>query len=318
MRRLLLIFSVFILTSTTVFANDITSLINALTNSIPFGYRNEKIVVKEIDASRVVLESPVIADEGGDDILAYTVMYGPVPLSELEGDNIDALDDYMEKQFTFTSISTNTFTMELQAVADKIDVNKIYYVTIVPKNKKWDMGEISATEICFRLSDKTYGEGNECVSGVQQVHSAWSMDMALAGINHVRNGNNITVRWTALDGAQRVQLALANNANQTFTVLATVNMSSESYTFPITTSAPQRVRFTALDSNGNQVGKEFIYTMNEQISSTPQTPTTPTRPTTPGVPHVPTVWPKENIILVVILTLMAYGVTRWWRRNHSR
>jgi hypothetical protein len=87
-------------------------------------------------------------------------------------------------------------------------------------------------------------------------------------------------------------------------------MSAETFSFPLTSSAPQRVRFMALDSGGKQIGGEIIYTMNETISSN-----TPTTPIKPWVPTVPKVWPTENIAMVVILTLIGYGVARHLRKK---
>lgn len=68
------------------FANSDTfnSLIQSLTSNIQFGYTNQSITVKEITATKIVLESPIIKDEVGDPIKKYVVMYGPVQLADLQ------------------------------------------------------------------------------------------------------------------------------------------------------------------------------------------------------------------------------------------
>lgn len=141
------------------------------------------------------------------------------------------------------------------------------------------MGEISPTEICFKLASQTSGEGSECVNGSSQVLNApGTFDLRLANITHTRAGNTITLTWTKIDTADRVQIFLANNQTQTFTLLGTPKMSDERFSFPLTSNAPQRVRFMALDKDGKQLGGEIIYTMNEMISTSTPTPTTPGKP----------------------------------------
>ncbi len=298
------------------FANSqvLDSLMQNLLNSssIEFWYTTESIVVKEITTSKIVLESPVIKDQVWDPIKKYQVMYGPVQLADLQGSNLDALDQYKQKDFNFATIpANNKVTFELN-LTDNIDANKIYYVTIAPYAGN-TMGEISPTEICFKLATQIDGEGNECINGSAQVLNApGDFDLKLANITHTRAGNTITLKWTKIDAASKVQIFLANNQTQQFTLLGTPNMSAETFSFPLTSSAPQRVRFMALDSGGKQIGGEIIYTMNETISS--GTPTTPTTPR-PWVPTVPKVWPTENIAMVVILTLIGYGVARHMRKK---
>jgi hypothetical protein len=297
------------------FANSDTfnSLIQSLTSNIEFWYTSESIAVKEITTSKIVLESPIIKDEVGDPIKKYVVMYGPVQLADLQGSNLDALDQYKQKDFNFTTLpANNKVTFELN-LTDNVDANKIYYVTVAPYNADNIMGEISPTEICFKLATQIDGEGNECINWSAQVLNApGDFDLKLANITHTRAGNTITLKWTKIDAASKVQIFLANNQTQQFTLLGTPNMSAETFSFPLTSNAPQRVRFMALDSGGKQIGGEIIYTMNETISS--GTPTTPTTPR-PWVPTVPKVWPTENIAMVVILTLIGYGVARHMRKK---
>ena len=125
--------------------------------------------------------------------------------------------------------------------------------------------------------------GNACLTA--STHA--SANMALANVSHTRNGNTITLRWTAVDGATNVDIYLLNNATQAATKLATKSMTDESYSFPLTTLPPQIVRFIPVDANGNQAGTQVDYTMNESLTSSAPTP--PPAPVRPHVPKVPTV-----------------------------
>lgn len=299
------------------FANSDTfnSLIQSLTSNIEFWYTNESIVVKEITTTKIILESPVIKDEIGDPIKKYVVMYGPVQLADLQGSNLDALDQYKQKDFNFTTLpANNKVTFELN-VTDNVDANKIYYVTVAPYNADNIMGEISPTEICFKLATQTQGEGSECVNGSSQVLNApGDFDLKLANITHTRAGNTITLKWTKIDAASKVQIFIANDEQQDFKLIWTPNMSAETFSFPLTIKPTQRVRFMALDSWGKQIGGEIIYTMQETISSgTPNTSTPPR----PWIPSVPRVGPTENIAMVVLLTLVGYGVARHLRKKRK-
>lgn len=273
-----------------------------------FGYLTQNISVKTINTTSITFESPVIRDENGADVKRYVLSYGPYPLSQLlAGWSQVSFNDFTQKTFTFTSFSGSTFSMTLDA-SDNLVANKIYYVTAMPIDSSNKQGEVSWPDICFRLQDQKNGLGNTCVSN--STHG--TANMVLANVSHTKNGNTITLRWTAVAGATKVDIFLLNNTTQVATKLVTKNMTDETYSFPLTTAAPQIVRFIPVDANGDQAGTQVDYTMNESL--TPDAPTPPpAAPAKPSIPKVPRVWPEQNMILVLIGTILVYGVIRFVR-----
>jgi hypothetical protein len=65
----------------------------------------------------------------------------------------------------------------------------------------------------------------------------------------------VTLRWTAVDGSDKVDIFLWNPTSQVFESLASVNMSDESYTFTLTRNGEYIVNF--MPNNG---GTEYRYT----------------------------------------------------------
>ena len=107
---------------------------DTLSDSIPFGYTlSQKISVSQITPSKVVLTSPVIQDELGNKIKKYTVMYGEYPLAKIL-ETPTLIDQSKEKTFDFPVVNGN-LTMELTASGDFLDPNKVYYVSIIPKDQ---------------------------------------------------------------------------------------------------------------------------------------------------------------------------------------
>jgi hypothetical protein len=69
------------------------------------------------------------------------------------------------------------------------------------------------------------------------------------------------------------------------------------------------VRFIGLDSDGNQVGNEVIYTINDYIVSW----SSPTPTPQPSIPSVPKVGPADNALwagLVAIFVFLSITLRR--------
>jgi hypothetical protein len=121
-----------------------------LNDEIPFGYAvSQKITVDQITTDKIVLRSPVIQDELGNQIKKYTVMFSQYPLSQIL-ENTTLLDQSKEKTFDFPTVGTD-ITMELQSVADGINPNVVYYISVIPKDQNGILGEIS-NELRFKLA----------------------------------------------------------------------------------------------------------------------------------------------------------------------
>ena len=106
-----------------------------LNDEIPFGYAvSQKISVDQITTSKIVIKSPVIEDELGNQIKKYTVMYSQYPLSQIL-DNVALLDQSKEKTFDYTTLPTAGITMELNAIVDGINPSVVYYISVIPKDQ---------------------------------------------------------------------------------------------------------------------------------------------------------------------------------------
>jgi len=96
----------------------------------------------------------------------------------------------------------------------------------------------------------THGEGK-----YTPTHGAAGADMNLANVTHLVVGNKVTLRWTAVNGSDKVDIFLWNPVSEVFNKLATVNMSDETYTFTATRNGEHLINF--MPNNG---GREKRYT----------------------------------------------------------
>jgi len=273
-----------------------------------FGYSNETISVKNITSTSITLESPVVQDWDWDDVTHYTLMYGESPFASIiDSADFSLFNSLKDKNFPSVTPVSNKVTFALNASADSLTPTKIYYVTVVPFDDDGNMWQVSATEICFQLSTQTHGEWDDCEDGTADHGSAnnlSSVNMSLANIKHVIQWNNIKLTWTELAGVDKVEIYLRNTNGTTYTKLTTVNMATEQYTFDPNRNAPLSVRFIGLDSDGDQVGNEVIYTINDYTVS--WSSPTPTPTPTPGIPSVPTVGPADNILWASLVAIFVF------------
>jgi hypothetical protein len=67
--------------------------------------------------------------------------------------------------------------------------------------------------------------------------------MSLANTTHTITKNQATLRWTAIDGSDKVDIFLWNPTSSLFERLASVNMATEMYTFTLTRNGEHIVNF---------------------------------------------------------------------------
>jgi hypothetical protein len=67
--------------------------------------------------------------------------------------------------------------------------------------------------------------------------------MSLANISSTYTSNKATLRWTAVDGSDKVDIFLWNPTSEMFERLSSVNMSDEVYTFTLTRNGEYIVNF---------------------------------------------------------------------------
>lgn len=272
-----------------------------LSDDIPFGYTmSQEISVDQIDVDSITIKSPVIEDDLGNKITKYTMMFSEYPLSQIL-ENAALIDDAMEKTFEFTTVGSE-ITMELTSANDGITPTKVYYLSVIPKDQNNILGEIS-NELRFKLATQTYGEWTY----EEVTHTAAGANMALANITHTITNNRATLRWTAVDGSDKVDIFLWNPTSSVFERLAIVNMTDETYTFTLTRNGEYIVNFVP-----NNEGTEHRYTfIADGIVAT-----TTTTPSTPVIGSIPATWPKENVLIALAIAVVAYIVYRRVRAKH--
>jgi len=279
------------------FSDSVLDYLDDIWWDILFWYwSSDQISVDNIDEDSVLIESPVLVDEFDDIINDYTLMYWEYPLIDVL-DDPTLLDYSMEKSFENLDLDWGSnFTMELTK-SDDLDEDKIYYVVSVPRDEAGSLWEIS-NEMCFRLVDQIYWEWDECENTdvSTSTHSAWA-DMSLANVSHTINWDTVTLSWVSIDGSDEIEIFLWDEEAGTFNKLSTVEMDSESYSFDINDNGEHIVKF--IPSNW---WVEKNYTFNAMgIEETDD----PAPTVTPVV-----VWPKENIIAILIGTIFIYLVYR--------
>ncbi|HPC34206.1 MAG TPA: hypothetical protein PLP73_00965 [Candidatus Absconditabacterales bacterium] len=286
------------------FSDSILNYLNNIGDNILFGYKPnvDTISVDNISSTSITIKSPVLKDEFGDIITNYTLLYGPNTLNQLIAEPT-LISTTKEKNFTDQNISgQSNFTMNL-TTSDNINPDNIYYLVSIPKDSANTLGEVS-NELCFRLRDKLHGEGDECADS--NMHAAGA-DMSLANISHTLNGNTVTLRWIAVNGSDNVDLFLRDENAGNFNKLATVRMSAESYSFNLSKNGEHIVKFIP-DNGGKEINYTFNFIGEEKVSEPEGTaPQTTVKPVVVG--------PKENIIAVLIGTVLLYLVYKLVRRK---
>lgn len=285
------------------FSDSVLDYLDNIWWDILFWYSaTNKISIDSINSTSVTIQSPVLEDEFNDVIDNYTLMYGEYPLTEVLG-NPTLLDDSKEKVFSNLDLwGDSSFNMDL-TTSDNLSSNIIYYLVSIPKDSAGTLWEIS-NEICFRLSDQLVGEWDECSNWSATTHWAWA-DMNLANISHTLNWNSLTLKWIAVSGSDDVDLFLWDENAGTFTKLSTVNMSAESYSFTVSKNWEHIVKFIP-DNWGTEIN--YIFNVLWLVNWSNPTPVNPN--VTPVV-----VWPKENILAVLIWTIILYLAYRLLKRK---
>ncbi len=306
MKIFLRIFAAVILLSwgvgvTSAATGDLRNWLDTLNNNIPFWYApTQKISVFSIAPDKIVIQSPVIMDDFGNTIKKYTVMYSQYPLSQIL-ENTALLDQAKEKTFDFTTMGTG-ITMELNMTTDTILPVSVYYLSVIPKDQNGILWEIS-NEIRFKLATQTYGEGNLTTSASS--HAAAGADMSLANITHTITRNIASLRWTAVDGSDKIDIFLLDPISQTFQRLASVNMAAERYDFPLRRNGEYILNFMP-----NNWGTEYRYSFVANGIIAPVWGTSSSNSSTPVIKNIPATGPKENIMIVLALSLVAYLIYR--------
>lgn len=294
-------------------SGDLQSLIWNMADEVFFWYdTTNRITIKEVTSTKVVIETPILKDEMWDIISKYYVTYWPYALDELlNNSRASELMDQFKDKLVVTSSKTWTFQIELTSTWDTLDINKKYYLVIIPKDQ-YDMPWSMSNEVWFQLSNQTKWDTNDAsiVNSTTVVATAntgsettWlvhasASDMTLANITHLQNGNKLTLKWTAVQWSEKVDIFNYNPDTKVYEKLSTVDMDDEQYTYTLTRKGEHQVKFLPTD------GKEKVYMFT--VTELPGETITPT----PEIKKVPKVGPKENIMVAILLSSVLYILYR--------
>lgn len=282
--------------------SDLRSLIDTLNDDISFGYTlSQKVSVEEISVNKIVIKSPVIQDELGNVIKKYTVIFSQYPLSEMM-DSISLIDEAREKTFEFTTVGADVL-MDFTTTTDGISPSSVYYLSVIPKDEHNIFWELS-NEIRFKLATQTYGDW---VHTDNSAHAAAGANMSLAHVAHTISNNTATLRWTAVGGSDKIDMFVYNPTSSIFERLASVNMSDEIYSLPLTRNGEYIVNFVP---NNNWTEHRYTF-VADGITSAATSPTTP-----PTIWVIPATGPKENILIVLAISVVLYFIYRKVRAKH--
>lgn len=293
-------------------SGDLQSLIGNITDDVLFWYDdNNQITVKEVTSSKVVIETPILKDELGEVISKYYLTYGPYSLNELLNNTRadELMGQFSDKLVTATQ-KDGKLTIELTATGDNLDPTKKTYLVIIPKDQ-YDMPGSMSNEVWFQLSNQTKWDTSDVVSQTATLatNETWvhtsAADMTLANITHLQEGNKITLKWTAVEWSEKVDIYNYNPTAKVYEKLATVNMDDEKYSYTISRNWEHQIKFLPTD------GKEKVYMfVVTGLTETPTTTTTTKDEPKPEIKKVPKVGPKENVMVAILLSSLLYVLYR--------
>ncbi len=285
---------VLLLGNTSVFAQWLGDLFDTLWDTENFGYSiSQQISIKDILEDRVIIQSPLVS-KAGQNITNYTLMYSEFPLSEISEDT-NLLKETKEKVINIDG-NKNPFEVEL-GMSDQLNPIKKYYLFIIPKDSSGNIWDIS-NEIWFNIAEKTYGHaGSNEVHSFAEHNAPWA-DMTLANIRHEISGNTITLKWIAVSGSSKIDIAVMTPWASSFNKIATVNMDQERYSYIANRNGEYIFKFSP-----DNWGKEINYSANLNTAATQGSTDSST---SPAIPVVPKTGPTENIIAITIFAFLWY------------
>ncbi|MDR0282079.1 MAG: hypothetical protein LBI53_01815 [Candidatus Peribacteria bacterium] len=298
-------------------AQTTLSIVELLKNA-SFGYdSNNQISISEITEASVTISSPVVKDVSGYDVYWYRLSYSPYLVEDLaKDDGVERFQEVKSKDFTLMSTSADLFPkFTLSIEGEELDKNTTYYALVTPIDM-YDTVGTSSEQVCFNLARGEYDLGDKClvfdVSGELTHHSAGEptgehgaakVDMSLANVTHTINGNVITLRWTALEGPDRVDLYVFNLSEEKFVRIGEPKMTDEKFDYTMKRDGEHIFRLIPSDG-----GKEIVYNVQAVAS-------TPTPPTEPAVPVVPETGPVENMLIILMVSGLIYVGYRYYQKR---
>lgn len=229
-----------------------------------------------LTASFFSFTTPVAKKSDGTNVATYSIQYATAPLA-----SVDAVD-VSKKVVQFASVSNKT-TLSFEVTWLNADTQ--YYFAVVPM------------------------DGNQAGNPLQDFNikttasqwSAWThgaADMNLANVSYTYEGNNYTVSWTPVDGAEKVQIYLKPADAWDYVKQPDVAMNAGIYKFTANKEGDYLVKMIPVDAANNPVGSELVQTIKVSNIVSPASPVEAEKQV---IKSVPKVWPGLNLMIGLFL-----------------
>ncbi len=268
-----------------------------------------------LNGSAVTIEAP-IAKKNNQNITTYFIAWWTVSYHAITTDSNaditkikDSVLNTSDIQYSITGSSSNS-GMVLRIVITISDTAADQYITIIPQDGN-NQGN--------GIEDYKFNVGaNTWQTAVLADSNNANLNQAITNISCTRAGNNDEVtlrrdRNTALN-ATKVEISYKTDASQwSMQVKGTPAIADKSFTFETDNREETLLKLKPLASNNAPVGNEVMYTCksdgnpdtHDAGDTNDNNTDTPTSITT--VPHT---GPKETFAIVLIATLVLYGIYR--------
>lgn len=227
--------------------------------------------------------------------------------------------------FDDVTINWNRFSVWLDiGWTDWLDRNEVYYLYAVPLDipvsagnnwrcssedaqafvslwTAWRESTVNGEDPCFNIAETIYWVWTYC-----EMHTSWNwwssdgLVKSIRNVTHECDWKNVTIKRESLADVN-IDVLLRSDSEQRFKTLWTVNSERKSYSFTDTDSWDFTVKLRPVDGT-----QDINYTEHCLVTTSPEV--TPVNPDTPVKP--PVVWPKENIMLILLWTLVLYILYR--------
>lgn len=224
----------------------------------------------------------------GESIKNYEVNYATNNLEAWETD-LSAI-----KKVVFSEGSYKIVNGKANLILTGLVTKTTYYFVIVPVNKEGTLLTSSDQYSFSTLATDVKTEPNQTETLLG------SANTEEAKFTYTLSGNNVTVKWNAIDGATKFTFATKETTSTTYTNVGSELVSKEKFSFVIADIGLYSIKIIPIDADGNAVWAEKILTV--KITAKTETPGKGT----------PATWPALNLVLMsTFLLMLVYVVYRF-------
>jgi len=253
-----------------------------------WGYKDTDLITATATSDTVILKSPVLKDNAGNNILSYKVKYGtksfaePIDTTSGTSDVKELVANY---QLSGTILVPTEASTDYSGTETEINITvpwltawTTYYAIIYPQNAE-SLEWTPAKEVMFQTAAAHEAAGA----------TGWDID-ARADVK----GTKVTVTWTPAEWAKTVQIQYPYDPEGKNTKkLADVPMTDGKFTFDLGAGTwDSIVKVLALNAVGEQVWRDYQLTLKPNAE-------TPIK--------APKVWPESTLLMwLMVLAILLY------------